>query len=218
MSRYIKVSAAFGRALSVGSLRAAATDGSRDGFRVSQTAVAAYPKTHADWDLAPKTRLCLAKYRSLFATKFRQKCRRLSERLSHHACLSLHLNLNLYLNPQLSIALRAESCRSKYLPLFVTKYRQMCIQLRTRLHRQVCPQLNSELCRKLREQVYAALFAALFAKLFETLSEKTLAALFGSLFALKPRPLWASMCLALCRQRPRGRRPPGRGVGGRIVV
>jgi hypothetical protein len=94
----------------------------------------------------------------------------------------------------------------------------MCIQLRTRLRRQVRRQLNSELRRQLRAQLHAALYHALFAKLFESLIEKTFAALFGAISGSKFRPLWASTCLALYRQRSRGRRSPGRWVGSRIVV
>jgi hypothetical protein len=60
MDTHVKTSAAAGRAFPVNGLRAAVTDGSSDGFRMSQTAVAACPKTHTDWDLAPKTRLHLA--------------------------------------------------------------------------------------------------------------------------------------------------------------
>ena len=94
----------------------------------------------------------------------------------------------------------------------------MCIQLRTRLHRQTHRQLNSELYRELREQLHSALYHALFAKLFETLFEKTFASLFGSMFGSKSRSLWASIYLALYRQRPRGRRPPGRSPHARIVA
>jgi hypothetical protein len=100
-------------------------------------------------------RLGLAKYLSKFAAKFRSKYRRWRTRLYHELCLSFHLdlnlnlnldpnlnldlnlNLNLNLNPQLFVALRMTSCRSKYPPLFVRKFRQKCIQLRARLHRQV---------------------------------------------------------------------------------
>jgi hypothetical protein len=53
--------------------------------------------TWVDLDLAPKARLCPAKYRSLFVRKFRQKYLRLRTRLYHELCLSLHLNLNLNL-------------------------------------------------------------------------------------------------------------------------
>jgi hypothetical protein len=116
------------------------------------------------------------------------------------------------------LASKPRLCRSKYLSLFVRKFRKMCIQLRTPLRRQVRPQLNSELRRELREQLYAALYHALLAKLFETLFKKTFVALFGSLFDSKFRSLRASVYLALYRQRLRGRRPGGRGVGGETVV
>jgi hypothetical protein len=78
-------------------------------------------------------------YGSLFVRKYRQKHRRLRTRLYHEQCLSFHLDLNLdlNLNPQLFVALRMTSCRSKYPPLFVRKFRQKSIQLRARLHRQV---------------------------------------------------------------------------------
>ena len=94
----------------------------------------------------------------------------------------------------------------------------MCIQLRTPLCRQVRRQLHGKLHRELREQLHAALFDALFAKSFESLFEKTFAALLGAMSGSKFRPLWASTYPALYRQRPPGRRSPGRSPHGRIVV
>jgi hypothetical protein len=118
----------------------------------------------------------------------------------------------------LNLALKARMCLSKYPPLFFGKFRKMCDQLRAQLHPKVRRQLNSELHRELHARLHAALYHALLAKMFETSFEQTFAALFGSLFDSKYRSLRASTYLALCRQRPRGGRPPGRGVGGRIVV
>jgi hypothetical protein len=128
-------------------------------------------------------RLCRAEYRSMFVGKYRQTYRRLRTRLRHELCLSFHLDLNLNLNlnlhpllyhalfaksyesllQQLFVALRMTLCRSKYLSLFLRKFRQMCIQLRSQLHRQMRRQLNSELYRELRERLHASLYNALFA-------------------------------------------------------
>ena len=116
------------------------------------------------------------------------------------------------------LALNAQLYLAKYLALFVTKYRQKCRRLRTHLHRQVRLSFHLDLNLDLNLDFYPSLLGALLQSLFETLFPQLFATLFGSMFKSKFAPLYLSMGPALCRQRLGGRRPVGRGVGGRIVV
>ncbi|MBM3331031.1 hypothetical protein FJY68_04165 [candidate division WOR-3 bacterium] len=58
----------------------------------------------------------------------------------------------------------------------------------------------------------------MFEKSYQLLFQQLFAALFGSMFVAKYLWLWVQLCLAPCRRKQLGRRPVGRGVGGRIVV
>jgi hypothetical protein len=90
---------------------------------------------------------------------------------------------------------------SMYGSLFVRKFRQKYRRLRTRLYRELRLSLHLDL------NLY--LFLRSFRQLFATL--------FGSMRDLKHGELLAWSHVAQCRQRLPGRRPVGRGVGGRIV-
>jgi len=109
-------------------------------------------------------------------------------------------------------------CRAKHLTLFTRKYRQMCIQLHTRLRRQVRRSpylhLNLDLDLDLCPSPYRELFVKPYQPLFVEFFASSFAAMFESLFV----QLRDSSRPPTNRQRPRGRRPVGRGVGGRIVV
>jgi len=107
---------------------------------------------------------------------------------------------------------------SKYLSPFVGKYQQTYLQP----CRDLCLRLNPALCLDLRLNLYLnlnpSLFRKLFAKSFQSLFRKFFAALFGSMFVSKNPQLWASSCLALCRQMLPGGQSVGRPLPGRIVV
>jgi hypothetical protein len=112
--------------------------------------------------------------------------------------------------------------RSMYLPLYVRKhrpmYRQQCPALRRELRGPARRQLRRALRHRLREQLLADLLVELHATLLKTLLETKLAALLGSLLDSRQGSLQAPKRPALRRQGLQGRRPPGQGVGGRIVV
>jgi hypothetical protein len=102
------------------------TSSSNDSIRTSR-----YIKASADRrrDLAPKARLCPAKYRLLFVGKYRQMYRRLRSRLYRQLRLSFHLDLNLDLNLDLYQllfrALLAKSYQSLFQQLFETLFGSM---------------------------------------------------------------------------------------------
>jgi hypothetical protein len=104
----------------------------------------------------------------------------------------------------------ARLCLAKYPSKYVGKYRQKYRRLGTHLHRQMRLSFHLDLNLDLNRDFYPSLLGALLKQLFKTL--------FGLMFKSKFAQLYVSMGPALYRQRPGGRRPVGRGVGGRIVV
>ncbi|MBM3330569.1 hypothetical protein FJY68_01800 [candidate division WOR-3 bacterium] len=82
------------------------------------------------------------------------------------------------------------------------------------MRRELCPELNPDLNLDLNPSLYRALFTKSYRSVFRLL----FAPLFGSMYESMLAQLSVPMRLAMCRQRLGGRRPVGRGVGGRIVV
>jgi hypothetical protein len=117
-----------------------------------------------------------------------------------------------------NLAPNSRLCLSMYFWLFLRKWRPTCLQPCRDLCLRLNPALCLDLCLNLYLNLNPSLFRTSFAKSFQSLFRTFFAALFGSMFASKDAWLRASSCLAPYRQRPRGRRPVGRGVGGRIVV
>ena len=109
-------------------------------------------------------------------------------------------------------------CPAKYPEKFAGKYLQKYPQSCARLRGHVYLHLNSDLYLDLSDKLFAELSREKFEKLFLKSFQKMFAMLFDLLFDLKYRLLYVSSYLVLYRQKPRGRRPVGRGVGGRIVV
>jgi hypothetical protein len=103
---------------------------------------------------------------------------------------------------------------SKYLSLFLRKYRPTCLQP----CRHLCLRLNSALCLNLYLNLNPSLFRWSCMQLLETLLQKLFAALFGSMLALMLTQLWVFSYLSPYRQMLPPRRPVGRGVDGRIAV
>jgi hypothetical protein len=108
--------------------------------------------------------------------------------------------------------------RSKYLSLFVRKYRptyrQLHLKLRCELYRQLSPALNLKLDLDINPLLNRTLFAALYLKTDPSL----LAPSFGAFYLKKQRSFDGPIYPQLCRRMLPTRRPGGRGVGGEIVV
>jgi hypothetical protein len=116
-------------------------------------------------------------------------------------------------------ALRQAQMRlAKHLALFVRKYRQKYRRLRSRLYRQMRLSFHLDLNLFLNLNLNLPLYRELLAKSYQSLLQQMFATLFGSMFDLKNLQLQASSRLETRKQRLGGRRPVGRGVGGRIVV
>ena len=109
-------------------------------------------------------------------------------------------------------------CLAKYSSTLVGKYRQTHRQLRARVYCQLHQQLHHELNLALYRNLDPSLYRELFATSYQSLFQQLFAALFGSMLKSKSKQLLAPLRLAICRKRLPGRRPVGRGVGGRIVV
>jgi hypothetical protein len=116
------------------------------------------------------------------------------------------------------LSLGAQLCPAMYLSLFFRKYRPTYRQLHLKLRRELRPQLNPALNLKLDLNINPSLNHALFATLHLTSNPSFFASLFGSMLESMFRSFRTTTYLALYRQRPRGRRPGGRGVDGEIVV
>jgi len=116
------------------------------------------------------------------------------------------------------LALKVRSGLTKYRSLLVVKYRQIYRESCACLRWQVYRKLDHELYRKLHGKLLAELSRSLLSKPHETLIRRFFASLFAAMFGSLFEKLRASSRLPTHRQRPRGRRPVGRGVDGRIVV
>ena len=112
----------------------------------------------------------------------------------------------------------ARLCLSKYLALFVRKYRPRCRLLCTEVCLQLRRSLYSRLCRGLPERLCASLYHGSYATLLLTLYRSSFEALLASFLRQRYRWSCSSACRALCRRRLSGRRPGGRPPHGRIVV
>jgi hypothetical protein len=73
---------------------------------------------------------------------------------------------------------------------------------------------NLALYRDLDDSMFGAFLKSLFKTFYRQLFATLLGSMLGSMLGL----LYLSVDSALFRQRPGGRQPVGRGVGGRIVV
>ncbi len=93
----------------------------------------------------------------------------------------------------------ARLCLSKYLPLFVGKYRPKYRSLRSQLRLQLRRRLNPALNLNLDLNLNPSLHHAMLATLLQKMNPSSFASLFESMFESKLRPLWASTCLELLR-------------------
>jgi len=112
----------------------------------TSTSASPWSPVTGDWNLTLKAQLCLSKYLSLFARKFRQMCIQLRTRLHRQARRQLNpaLNLNLDLNlcPSLYHALFAKLSETlfekAFASLFGSSSRQRCLQLSGSACRALC--------------------------------------------------------------------------------
>jgi hypothetical protein len=102
--------------------------------------------------------------------------------------------------------------------LFVRKYRQRDRELDRKLRCALCRQLNPALNLKLDLNSNPSLNQALLATLYVKSDPSLFASLHGALYRKKCRSFDAPICLQPYRQLLLPRRPPHRGVDGRIVV
>jgi len=149
-----------------------------------------HPSAFAGKHRLPLTRSC---------TPLRRQSRRSLQRSSN-------LSIDLQLNPSL------------HLSLLVREHRPRRHQLRLELRQQVRRQRDSALNLDLDLNLHRLLHHEMLAELLGTLHQQSLASSLGSNLDSMLRTLPASTPPALHRQKLQSRRPPGHGVGGRIVA
>ena len=152
------------------------------------------------------------------AAKYRQTRRGLRGALRRRRDSALDLHCSCRDEVNLSLNLCLQPSPLLYLSLFVRKYRQTslkpCTDLCRQLRSSLCPELNLNQCSDLNLNLSLNLNLQSYPSLFQQL----FAALYGTMFASSCEQLFGSTRLALYLNRQPGRRPVGRGVGGRIVV
>ncbi|GEM_PF-1211128 len=157
-------------------------------------------------------------YLTLFAGKCRPAYRQLCLKLRHALYRQLNPALNLNFDLSLGHSLRAAFGLAKYHSSFIRKYPQTCRELYGELCRRVCRELCPELNLNLNFGLNLNLNLNLNSRSYPSLFRQMFAALYGAMFASSCEQLFGTTRLVLSLNRQPGRRPLGRGVGGRIVV
>jgi hypothetical protein len=114
-----------------------------------------------------------------------------------------------------NLAPKARLCPSKYLPLFVRKYRQMYLRSRTHLRRHVYPDAYLHLYLYLYLDLCPSLFLALFEWFFQKAFQKPFATLYAAIIANKYRRLNDLKYRDLYRPMPPPRQSLGRPLHGK---